>query len=375
MGSTDVYALSIHADYRCRHSGACCSADWDVPIELPVYRALKEAVDGGRLQPQASARHLSPFIVEPDLPEDAAAMLERTDIGECVFLERGTKLCIIHRDLGEPALPATCRYFPRLAVRDDRGTFITLSHFCPTAASMLFRDDCPLAITSGPHVFPPGEYEGLVVTGDDLPPLLTPTMLMDGPGYSAWERHMVMQCAYGDRSPESVLATLERDARQLRTWKPGRMTLSEAVRDLPTQPAQAPAPPQTLDRAMGFYEQIMQAVPDDLRPPPDDRGLDVAFAELVRPMWPRFIVPLNRYVAAKAFASWTAYQGRGVASIVRGLEAALAVVRVESSRQCRTAKRRLDAELLRDAFRSADFLLNHLAVGEDLASAWSAVES
>jgi len=172
MGSTDVYALSIHADYRCRHSGACCSADWDVPIELPVYRALKEAVDGGRLQPQASARHLSPFIVEPDLPEDAAAMLERTDIGECVFLERGTKLCIIHRDLGEPALPATCRYFPRLAVRDDRGTFITLSHFCPTAASMLFRDDCPLAITSGPHVFPPGEYEGLVVTGDDLLPHL-----------------------------------------------------------------------------------------------------------------------------------------------------------------------------------------------------------
>lgn len=374
MGSTDVFALSIHADYRCRHSGACCSADWDVPVELPVYRRLKEAVDRGRLQPQASARHLPPFIVEPDLPEDAAAMLERTEIGECVFLERGTKLCIVHRDLGEPALPATCRYFPRLAVRDDRGTFITLSHFCPTAASMLFRDDCPLAITSGPHAFPAGEYEGLVVTSDDLPPLLTPTMLMDGPGYSAWERHMVMQCAYGDRSPESVLATLRRDARQLGTWTPGRMTLADAVRGLPAQSEHAVAP-QTLDHAMGSYEQVMHAVPDDLRPPPDDRGLDAAFAEFVRPVWPRFFVPLNRYVAAKAFASWTAYQGRGVASIVRGLDAALDVVRVESSRQCRTAKRRLDADLLRDAVRSADFILNHLAVGEDLASAWSTVES
>ena len=62
------------------------------------YRTLKEAVDTGRLRPQASARHLAPFIVEPDLPEDAAAMLERTDSGECVFLERGTKLCIVHRD-------------------------------------------------------------------------------------------------------------------------------------------------------------------------------------------------------------------------------------------------------------------------------------
>lgn len=373
MSSTDVYALSIHADYRCRHSGACCSADWDVPVELPVYRTLKEAVAAGRLEPQASARHLPPFIVEPDLPEDAAAMLERTETGECVFLDRGTKLCIVHRDLGEPALPATCRYFPRLAVRDQRGTFITLSHFCPTAASMLFRDDCPLAIISGPHAFPPGEYEGLVVTSNDLPPLLTPTMLMDGPGYSAWEGHMVTRCADG-HGPESVVATLRRDARQLGAWKPGRTTLADAVRALPAQQEQSVAP-QTLDAAMPLHEQVMQAVPDDLRPPADDDGLDVAFAEFVRPMWPRFVVPLNRYIAAKAFASWTAYQGRGVASIVRGLEAALAVVRVESSRQCRNAKRQLDAELLRDAFRSADFILNHLAVGEDLADAWSAVES
>jgi hypothetical protein len=152
------------------------------------------------------------------------------------------------------------------------------------------------------------------------------------------------------------------------------MTLADAIRGLPSQPSQAAAP-QVLDDAVVLYEQVMQAVPDDLRPPPDDRGLDVAFANLVRPMWPRFVVPLNRYLAAKAFASWTAYQGRGVASIVRGLEAALAVVRVESSRQCRNAQRRLDADRLRDAFRSADFILNHLAVGEDLASAWSAVES
>jgi len=57
------------------------------------------------------------------------------------------------------------------------------------------------------------------------------------------------------------------------------------------------------------------------------------------------------------------------------LEAALAVVRVEAARQCRDAKRHLDADLLRDAFRSADFILNHLAVGEDLAAAWSAAES
>jgi hypothetical protein len=374
MSSTDVFALSIHADYRCRHSGVCCSADWDVPVELPVYRTLKEAVDAGRLQPQASARDLIPFIAEPDLPDDAGAIFERTPAGGCVFLEPETKLCIVHRDLGESSLPATCRHFPRLAVRDRRGTFITLSHFCPTAASMLFRADCPLAITSGPHVFPPGDYDGLVVTDDDLPPLLTPTMMMDGSGYSAWERHMVMRCASADCSPESVIATLERDARELRTWKPGPVTLADAVVQLPSA-VEDRETPHALDHTYVRYVEVIGAVPDEWRPPADEQGLDRAFAELVRPTWLRFVVPLNRYLAAKAFASWTAYQGRGVASIVRGLEAALAVVRIESSRQCRNAQRPLDTELLREAFRSADFILNHLAVGEDLASAWSAAES
>src|SRR5262245_28724951 len=132
MSSPAVFALSIHADYRCRHSGLCCSTGWDVPIELPIYRTLQEAVASGRLRQHAAARHLAPFVVEPDLPDDAAAMLERTDGGQCVFLDRGTNLCIVHRDLGEQALPATCRHFPRLALRDGRGIFITLSHYCPT---------------------------------------------------------------------------------------------------------------------------------------------------------------------------------------------------------------------------------------------------
>jgi len=374
MSSTDVFALSIHADYGCRHSGVCCSTDWHVPIELPVYRTLTEAVESGRLRTQESARHLVPFIVEPDLPEGTAAMFERTEAGECVFLEHGTKLCIVHRDLGESALPATCRHFPRLAVRDTRGTFLTLSHFCPTAASMLFRDDCPLTIVASPAAFPSADYEGLVVTDADLPPLLSPTMLMDGPGYSAWERHMVERCGLPGIGPDAVLATLQRDARLLREWKPGGATLVDAIRDLPYEPEHAAAI-DSLGASTALYLQVLNAVPDDLRPQPDEFGLETAFARYVSPRWSTFTVPLNYYIAAKAFASWTAYQGRGVMTIVRGLEAALAVVRIESARQCRNTECMLDADLLREAFRSADFILNHLAVGEDLASSWSVAES
>jgi hypothetical protein len=198
-------------------------------------------------------------------------------------------------------------------------------------------------------------------------------MLMDLAGYSAWESHMVARCAEAGTSPESVVNTLTRDARLLRDWKPGGITLTDAVRSLPVQSEPALAA-GTLDASVTLFEQVMRAVPDDWRPPPDESGLDSSFANFVRPAWPTFHTPLNRYLAAKAFASWTAYQGRGVVTIVRGLEAALSVVRVESARHCRNAARPLDTDLLRDAFRSADFILNHLAVGEDLAAAWSVAE-
>lgn len=232
MTSTSVFSLGFHADYRCRHSGACCTADWDVPVELPVYRSLSDAVVGGRLHVASTAGATYPFVVEPDLPEGAAAMLDRDDSGHCVFFERGSRLCIVHRDLGESHLPGTCRHFPRVSVQDRRGTFVSLSHFCPTAASMLFRDH-PVAIVAEPPAFPGTDYEGLVVTSDDLPPLLHPRVLMDLDGYSAWERHMVARCAALDERPESVLATLSRDADLLRRWRPGERTLIQAVDDLP----------------------------------------------------------------------------------------------------------------------------------------------
>ena len=370
--SSSVFALSFHADYRCRHSGACCSTDWDVPVELPVYRTLLAAVEAGRLSVAPAARTLAPFVVDPGPPDDADVIFERTDEGHCVFFEKGSRLCVVHRDLGEPALPATCRYFPRVAVRDHRGTFITLSHFCPTAASALFRDDVATRIIESPPAFPPSDYEGLVITAEDLPPLLSPRTLMDLEGYSAWERHMVERCT-ADTNPESVVATLTRDARMLRRWRPGGVTLETAVASLPMDVVPAGVA-ESLDPSLTLHRQVMDAVPDELRPGRDESGLEDAYRAYVASGLAGFAAVVNRYLAAKAFASWTAYQGRGVATIVRGLEAALALVRVEASRQCRDAARSLDRDLLLEAIRSADFALNHLAVGEDLANGWSRVE-
>lgn len=367
-----VRSLSIHADYRCRHSGECCNADWDVPVELPVYRSLDAAVGAGRVRPAPQSAALQPFVLEPDLPEDAAAMLERNDRGECVFFDRDSHLCVVHRDLGHEALPATCRHFPRVAVRDGRGASIGLSHYCPTAAGMLFREDVALSVVEAPPAFPPSDYEGLVVAEEDVPPLLRPGVVMDLASYDAWEAHMVQRAATGS-SPESVVATLARDAALVRRWVPEGPSMLDLIRTLPDDrvPCDAPA---TLRSSLEIFARVMTAVPDDLRPPADEHGLDEAYGRFVVPAWHRWAAPLRRYMAAKAFASWTAYQGRGLMTIVRGLEVALALVRVEAARECRDGGDVLDEARLLAAFRAADFALNHLAVGEDLAADWSRAE-
>ena len=183
------------------------------------------------------------LVTAPDLPDEAAAMVARTP-GRLRLLSPGLGLCVIHRDMGASQLPATCRYFPRLAVRDRR-TFITLTHCCPTAAAMLFRDDRPLEIVEDPPAFPAAKYEGLVIAPDDWPPL-HPRMLMDHEA-TAWERHMVARCAADATSPEDVVATLERDARILRRYRPDAGPIDRFVASLPADAVAGPMPSSLAD--------------------------------------------------------------------------------------------------------------------------------
>jgi hypothetical protein len=184
---------------------------------------------------------------------------------------------------------------------------------------------------------------------------------------------MVARCAL-ELSPESVIGTLARDARVLRTYEPASGSLVAAVQNLPGGLVDLPGE-LSLEASLVLHAEVLKAVPEDVRPEPDDAGLEEAFIRLVVPEWDRWHAPLRKFLAAKAFANWTAYQGRGVLSIIRGLEAALAFVRIEAARECRNADRPLDAALLKQAFRGTEFVLNHLAVGEDLAEGWSKVEN
>ena len=78
-----VFALSIHADYACHRSGVCCTSDWDVPVEVPLYRNLNDALATGRLQPVAhDVESGAVLVTAPDLPDEAAAMVARTSRGD-----------------------------------------------------------------------------------------------------------------------------------------------------------------------------------------------------------------------------------------------------------------------------------------------------
>jgi hypothetical protein len=92
---------------------------------------------------------------------------------------------------------------------DSRGVFITLSHFCPTAAALLL-DDREITIVEAPASLSlNGAVEGLDATGV-LPPLLGPGMLTDADGYTAWEREAVGVFNDRRRTAQDALAIGDR---------------------------------------------------------------------------------------------------------------------------------------------------------------------
>jgi Fe-S-cluster containining protein len=363
---TAVFSLAHHADYRCRHAGACCQAGWRIPVEPASLTLLRAAVRGGRLPPAAAATE----------SDGSTTVLTLADDGACTAYEPPSPAahgrCAVHRVLGHEALPSACRHFPRVVVIDGRGTHVTLSHYCPTAASALFRTDVPLAIVQGPEAFPERpDYEGLD-TRDALPPLLRPGILMGLEDYSAWERHAVATFTRKAHTPASAIAHLAAGARALESWTPSHAPLLSAMAGLHEQSAM----PQSVDDRdlasaawMHRFEAARRCAPADLQPLPPPAGSDSFAGELVASRWPLHAGPIKRYLASKAFASWVAWQARGLAAIVEWLRIALAVVYVEALRGCATTRRPLDEALLLEAFRQADLLLVHRASPDLLARA------
>lgn len=376
-----VRALTIHADYACRHSGRCCTSGWAIPVETPLYRELSDALADGRLQPPAGAEMAAPFLVHDPRPADAAALLAVRPSGACAFFD-GTpsNLCALQRQGGVAWLPSACRHFPRVALLDARGTSMTLSHYCPTAARQLFRTDVPLAITDAPAAFPAdGTYEGLDAR-DTWPPLLRPGVLADLEMYDLWEAHLVRACADEALRPEEALYQVVRVTEALRAWTVDEGLLVERARAVcaaprPAHPAEAAAfTARHLDASWPLHRLVSASIPAALSPSPDAPWMPLVWHDRVEPAWRALARPIRRYLAARGFANWLAYQGQGLRTVVAGLATALAVLRVEAVRLAARSDRPLDEALLLEAFRESDRRLVHLASPDDLARRLAAAE-
>ena len=236
--------------------------------------------------------------------------------GSCVFFEGDTgKLCTIHRRAGASRLPSVCRHFPRVVVTDPRGASITLSHFCPTAADLLF-ESTPLAIVeSPPSLALGGDLEGLDATAV-LPPLLSQGVLTDWEGYSAWEEAAVALFNVEGAAPEQAVARLERATDLARAWSPGVEPLAAAVRRAFSHTASA------------------------------DRG--------GRDRWDGFGRVVNAFLAAHAFASWAPYERDGLRAVPAAVRDALQVLTDKAS-----SREPLTRAALTEAIRNADLELRH----------------
>ena len=124
----------------------------------------------------------------------------------------------------------------------------------------------------------------------------------------------------------------------------------------------------SLADAAALFEHARVAVPAPWAWACVPTDLERHWAALVAPAWASLAGVVQRYRAAKVFASWSAHDEDGVAAVLRVAAIADAVLRVETVRQCVTAGRVLDAALLKQAIRQSDLLIVHYADARVLSS-------
>jgi hypothetical protein len=343
-GVVRTRCLSFHAGYRCRHVGECCRAGWDVEVEPHIV----DAVRSGRLLPVLSTD--APFT---PLPEGNAVAPARTGSGECAF--HHAERCSLQEAGSEAMLPSACRHFPRVYLRDGRGTLLTLSHFCPTAASLLL-DTAPVTIVDArPPLALEEPIEGLDAR-EALPPLIRPGLLADTAGYGTWEEAVVRTFVESPDIDDAFLR-IQQATEAVRRWSPSKGALGAAVEAAFSVTTVAAVPPYgsaSLSRAFAIALELTGPHPLMEVPPGFERQwtrIRHSAAQAMRPS-------MARYLAASAFGNWIAYRGQGLRSVVEWLRACYDVVRLQVVRNLSDFSAIRPEDLL-ESFRAADYMMVH----------------
>ncbi len=347
--------LRAHGAYACRHSGACCTSGWTIPVEARLHRRVTKALGSGRLTAHAHP----PLVAGGTLPAGCASILGSHE-GRCAFHDPVAHRCELHAILGPRGKPSACQQFPFVTVRDPRGTFVSLSHYCPSAAALL-DDDGALALQAMPAAA--GTFEGLDVR-TSLPPAVDAARLLDWDALHAWEAAgLTVLSAAGD--PDVALADLRACHAHLARWRPGRGTQAAWIASWTPAAADrrcAPVAPQ-LDAL------IRDAAPE--RPGGRQPTPAAAWTPAVAEGWAPLRPMACRYLAARFVACWPLHCGHGLTTQLAYLEALLAVLRTEFARAAGGAVP--GPAQLRDAARASELLAVHLADPVDLARRLDAV--
>ena len=352
----DVRGLAGHADYGCRHSGACCTSGWAIPVEHDLVPRLEAALAHGAVQPAGRG---DPLVAHTGLVPGFGAILGRNG-SRCVFHDAGGAGCRLHAALGAAGKPGACRQFPWITVHDPRGTFASLSHYCPTAAALLFAAT-PLRIQPLPAR---ADLEGLDVRAS-LPPALTETMLLDWEGLSAWEAEVVAVC---ERcvTPEEVLQHLQALHRHAARWRPGATSLTRWLATLTPTPAPHATGTAPIDWSLDAL--VRTAIPAHLDPPAPFADAALVWEAGLRTTWIGAAPAIRRYLAARSIACWPLHAGRGLSTQRRYLEALLVMLRSEVARRLTDPTAPVPRPALVAAIRETNRLALHLADPTRLAA-------
>jgi len=336
-----VRSLSFHSTYRCQNTGVCCSSGWDIAVETEVEARLIQLLTA---HPETLPNGTDGFRPMADPPfgcRSALRIVESTQA--CWFRDEPRRACAIHRAHGEDVLPSACRQFPRVCVLEPDGVSISLSHYCPTAASLLFGGPASFSLVTSPPAFPRDwPFEGLDAR-EAYPPFLRPGVLLGFDGLRIFEERAI---AILSQFPLwTALATIESAVARARSWTVGAGPLPELL--AASFDSSEGGGPGT-----GDPRRILRAsLTEGTRPKVGLREFRAG-----APTVPAFAdVALRKYLASRLIAAWITFQGDGLQSVTRYLRLCLDTVFLfESARGAEP-----EAARWQEAIREADLWLLH----------------
>ena len=299
------------------------------------------------------------FVGQPSRAGEAPELsVAKGPDGVCVFREN--RRCAIHAQGGESALPIGCRHYPRVVRLDRHGITLSLSHYCPTAASLLVSNEAVQVVAAAPPLALPEPVEGLDAR-EALPPLLCPDILMDLDAYGAWEKAAVTEfstCRHADLALRRIASATDK----LREWRPGASPLDTAVAG--AFAIAGAAQPSWLEQGLPIARGLNRGVVSldatrEERPAKSERRTANSVERVIA-----------NYLAARVFGNWIAYQGRGLRTIVTWLAACHDIVRLLMSREGFDGPARAI-----EAIRQADYVMLHTIDTQHFADAVRTVES